>query len=66
MDSVKWRRAVLPGETISIRCIPQRMKSRTGKFRGEIYVGDELACEASVTFAMIDVGRVRNKVGHGI
>jgi 3-hydroxyacyl-[acyl-carrier-protein] dehydratase len=46
VDKVKFRRQVLPGETVRMEITHLRVSSRMIKQSGKAFVQDELACEA--------------------
>lgn len=52
INRAKFRRQVTPGEVLNIFVDILKMKSKIGKVKGEAYVGDELACEAELVFAI--------------
>ncbi len=51
---VRFRRQVLPGETLDLVVELTRLGSRAGKGRGVAQVGGEVACDAELTFVMVD------------
>jgi 3-hydroxyacyl-[acyl-carrier-protein] dehydratase len=55
IDQAKFRRPVVPGDTLQYRVTQKKQKKTMYWFRGEAYVGDELAAEAEVG-AMIAPG----------
>jgi 3-hydroxyacyl-[acyl-carrier-protein] dehydratase len=52
MEKVRFRRKVLPGEVLTIKVYLQAMRSRVGFAAGEVYVGDELCCQAKISFVV--------------
>ena len=66
LEDVKFRHAVRPGDALRMEITPLRMKQRIGKLRGIAYVGDEVACECTVIFTMLDADRIRGSVGLGV
>lgn len=52
INRAKFRRQVLPGETLLLFVDILKMKSRIGKVKGEAYVGEDIACEAELIFAI--------------
>ena len=48
IDKAKFRRVVRPGETIRIEIEFIKLRKRSAKFAGKVYVGDELASEAEM------------------
>lgn len=55
IDNCKFRRQVLPGDTLRIEINIITFRRGIAKAEGKAYVGDELACAANITFAMVDV-----------
>ncbi len=52
IDEAKFRRPVVPGDVIRLKVVKNRSRGHIWKFKGEAWVGDELATEAIFT-AMI-------------
>lgn len=52
IDGVRFRRPVVPGDTLRITVEMTRMRGRVGKGRGTAHVEDELAAEGEFTFAL--------------
>ena len=55
MDNVKFRRKVIPGDTLRMKVETLRSGGKVWKFNGVASVGDEMAAEADFT-AMMDMG----------
>ncbi|MDR0753663.1 MAG: 3-hydroxyacyl-ACP dehydratase FabZ [Holosporaceae bacterium] len=53
IDKVKFRKIVVPGDTLQLCVKKDRSRGNVWRFRGEAYVGDTLVAEATFT-AMID------------
>jgi UDP-3-O-[3-hydroxymyristoyl] N-acetylglucosamine deacetylase/3-hydroxyacyl-[acyl-carrier-protein] dehydratase len=53
-EEVKWRKPVLPGDTLIIEVDLIRSRGKIGKARGVCKVGDEIVSEAEVTFMLRD------------
>jgi 3-hydroxyacyl-[acyl-carrier-protein] dehydratase len=53
IDSARFRRQVLPGETLDLRLEMLRMSSRAGKAHGVASVEGEVACEADLLFIIV-------------
>lgn len=53
-DQVQFRRAVVPGETLRMESRLVQRRGAVGKGEGKAYVGEELVCSASLTFAITD------------
>jgi 3-hydroxyacyl-[acyl-carrier-protein] dehydratase len=52
VDRVRFRRQVVPGDTIELAVELGRMSARAGKGHGRASVGQELACEADLLFVL--------------
>lgn len=52
ISRAKFRRQVVPGDVLKMHVVIVRVKSRIGKIRAEAWVGEELAAEAELTFAI--------------
>jgi 3-hydroxyacyl-[acyl-carrier-protein] dehydratase len=55
LDAARFRRQVLPGETLVITAQITRMSSRAGKGIGVAKVDDEVACECELLFVVVDM-----------
>jgi 3-hydroxyacyl-[acyl-carrier-protein] dehydratase len=53
IDSARFRRQVLPGDTLQLTMTLARMSTRAGKGRGVAMVGGETACEADLLFVLV-------------
>lgn len=53
-EDVKWRKPVLPGDTLVIEVEMMKIRGKIGKARGVCKVGDEIVSEAEVTFMLRD------------
>lgn len=53
-ESVKWRKPVIPGDTLRIEVELLKSRGKIGKAKGICYVGEEPVSEAEVTFMLID------------
>ncbi|HEY8498485.1 MAG TPA: 3-hydroxyacyl-ACP dehydratase FabZ [Limnochordales bacterium] len=51
IDGARFRRTVVPGDTLRLEAGARRIRSSTGVVEGRALVGDELACEATFLFA---------------
>ena len=51
---VRFRRQVVPGEQLDLEVELLRLGSRAGKGHGVASVGGETACEADLTFVIVD------------
>ncbi len=54
VDSCRFRRPVLPGDTLVMKVELLKLNKRFGmaKMKAEAYVGDKLACEAELTMIL--------------
>ncbi len=50
MNNVKFRRMVVPGDTLRIEIETTRLRSRMATVQGKAYVGDDLVSEGELTF----------------
>jgi 3-hydroxyacyl-[acyl-carrier-protein] dehydratase len=53
-DGVRFRRQVVPGETLLLEVTLGRMSSRAGKGSGKATVDGKVACEAELLFVLAD------------
>lgn len=54
IDNCKIRRMVVPGDTLRLEVEITRLRKSIAKAKTCAYVGEELACEAELSFAMVD------------
>jgi 3-hydroxyacyl-[acyl-carrier-protein] dehydratase len=54
IESLKFRKQVVPGDTLTIEVEFLAFKMGMGKVKGTVKVGDELACKGEIRFALID------------
>ncbi|HJR26310.1 MAG TPA: 3-hydroxyacyl-ACP dehydratase FabZ [Acidimicrobiales bacterium] len=54
IDSVRFRRQVVPGEELRLHVEMQRLSARAGRGHGTATVGDDTACEADILFVVAD------------
>ncbi len=52
VNKARFRRQVVPGDVLKLHIDILKFKSRIGKVRGQAFVGDELAAEAELIFAI--------------
>jgi 3-hydroxyacyl-[acyl-carrier-protein] dehydratase len=52
IDEAKFRRPVVPGDVLHLKVVKEKARGHIWKFKGEAWVGDELADQATFT-AMI-------------
>ncbi|MBY0550453.1 MAG: 3-hydroxyacyl-ACP dehydratase FabZ [Candidatus Obscuribacterales bacterium] len=53
IDSFKFRTMVVPGDRLDMEVELLKMKGPVGKFRAVAKVGDKVACEGEMSFAMV-------------
>jgi UDP-3-O-[3-hydroxymyristoyl] N-acetylglucosamine deacetylase/3-hydroxyacyl-[acyl-carrier-protein] dehydratase len=53
-DDVKWRKPVVPGETLIIEVELTKVRGKIGRARGQCKVAGEIVSEAEVTFMLRD------------
>ena len=56
VDKARFRRQVVPGETLELEVEVGRISSRAGTGHGRAHVGGETACEADLLFVLVDRG----------
>lgn len=52
ISNAKFRRSVLPGDTLELRCELHKIRRGFGFGHAEAYIQGELACEADISFAV--------------
>ena len=52
IDDCRFKRIVGPGDVLELRCDLERMRGPIGRGKAVARVGDELACRATLTFAV--------------
>jgi 3-hydroxyacyl-[acyl-carrier-protein] dehydratase len=55
VEHARFRRQVLPGETVSLECEMTRLSARGGKGHGRATVDGQVAVEADLLFVLADV-----------
>lgn len=55
IDDVRFKRIVVPGDVLTLDCRITRLRGPIGKADATASVGDELACRASLTFALTEL-----------
>ena len=55
IDKCKFRRQVVPGDVLRLEVEITTFRRGIAKAEGRAYVGDELACAANISFAMVDI-----------
>ena len=54
VDGVRFRRQVVPGDTLELEVELGRMSARAGRGSGRALVNGELACAADLLFVLVD------------
>jgi 3-hydroxyacyl-[acyl-carrier-protein] dehydratase len=54
IDRARFRRQVLPGDTLELHIELGRLSARAGTGTGSARVGDQVACEAALLFVIAD------------
>lgn len=54
IDGVKFKRMVTPGDTLRLEVQMTRMRGSIGRGEGQVLVDGELACKATITFALAE------------
>ena len=54
LDKARFRRQVVPGDTVEIEAEIEQLSARAGKGTGAVYLDGELACSAKVMFVVVD------------
>ncbi len=52
LKSVKWRKSVFPGDTLELNVEITKVRGSFGFGSGRAYVGEDLVCEAELSFAI--------------
>ncbi|QGG47468.1 beta-hydroxyacyl-(acyl-carrier-protein) dehydratase FabZ [Heliorestis convoluta] len=52
IDGARFRRQVVPGDTLRLEVEMKALRRNIGKATGKAYVGEDLVCEAELTFAV--------------
>jgi len=55
IDDVRFKRIVVPGDTLELRCEITRLRNPVGKADAQATVDGELACRAQLTFALTEL-----------
>lgn len=54
IDRARFRRQVIPGDTLTLEATLGRMGARAGKGSGRAHVDGEVACQAEMLFVIVD------------
>ncbi|MBE0701560.1 MAG: 3-hydroxyacyl-ACP dehydratase FabZ [Acholeplasmataceae bacterium] len=52
IQNAKFRKSVLPGDTLRLECELQKMRGPFGFGKAKAFVGDQLVCQADISFAV--------------
>ncbi len=55
VERARFRRQVVPGDTVTVQCEMTRLSARAGKGHGVASVGGEVAAEADLLFVLADL-----------
>jgi 3-hydroxyacyl-[acyl-carrier-protein] dehydratase len=55
IDDVRFKRIVIPGDTLTLECRITRLRGPVGKADATASVDGELACRAALTFALTEL-----------
>lgn len=58
IDKARFRRQVVPGDTLRLEATLGRMSARAGKGSGTAYLDGEVACTAEMMFVIVDADQV--------
>jgi len=56
IERARFRRQVVPGETLELKVTMDRLSARAGRGHGVASVGGQKACEAELLFVIVDAG----------
>ena len=56
IERARFRRQVVPGETLELEVTMDRLSARAGRGHGRAGVGGQTACEADLLFVIVDEG----------
>ena len=56
IERARFRRQVIPGESLELEVVMDRLSARAGKGHGTASVGGQVACEADLLFVIVDGG----------
>jgi 3-hydroxyacyl-[acyl-carrier-protein] dehydratase len=54
IERARFRRQVLPGDTLELEVTVGRLSARAGTGHGRAHVGGQTACEADLLFVLVD------------
>ena len=65
IDKVKFRRTVVPGDTLRMEVIMGRNRGQVAAFSGKTFVEDALACEAEMKAFLVDREKAARRAAEG-
>lgn len=65
IDKVKFRRPVVPGDTLRMEVIMGRNRGQVAGFSGKTFVEDALACEAEMKAFLVDREKAARRAAEG-
>jgi len=54
LDKARFRKQVVPGDTVEVEAHITKLSARSGKGYGKVFVNDAVACSADVMFVVVD------------
>ena len=54
IDSIRFKKQVVPGDTLRIEVEILSVRRNIGKGKGTVYVGDKVACKGEIMFGITD------------
>jgi len=54
VDDVRFRRPVVPGDTLRLEVRLTRIRGPVGRCEGKAFVGSDAACAGTITFAIVE------------
>lgn len=54
IDNLKFKKQVIPGDTLRLEVEIIQMRRNIGKGEAIAYVGDQVACKGTITFALVN------------
>lgn len=58
VNNAKFRQPVHPGDVLILRCEGIHFSSKGGRVKAEAFVGDKIAAEAEIGFALVDKSQI--------
>ncbi len=52
IKEAKFRQKVFPGDTLRLEVVMERLRSKAGYGKAKAYLGDKIACECEIMFAI--------------